>query len=174
MKNITLTIIVLIIIFFSYSSYKKKDFNQKKIGTSCENIFATNVYSEAQIIENNINNYLITTKDIYGKSSEGGEQVNYTLKNGEMILIKQIFFGEIGKSEISYYFKNNLMFYVKKEDTEYLLPISEDSSYKIKSFEVKDFFLNSNKELCSWYKNKEMQSNSLDAKDLLEYLVSGI
>jgi hypothetical protein len=174
MKKLTISLTILLIVIISgYPMYRHYNLTPKNLSTSCDNSPVTDSYSIAENIEKNTKNYAFTTKDIFGQSTEGGEQTNYTL-DGKIVFIKQIFFGETGKSEVSYYFKNNNIFYVKKVNTEYLLQISEDSSAKVKTIEIKDFFINSNKELCSWYKNKEVQINDSDTRDLLNYLISGI
>ena len=89
-------------------------------------------------------------------------------------MIKQVFYGEIGKSEVNYYLENGKVFYVKKINTEYMLPLSEDSSGKVKNVETKEFYLDSNQDLCSWYLNQKLQSNDPDTKDLVHYLISGL
>lgn len=175
MKKIHITILALLIaVILGYVLYTHRDSSVKNPNVaSCEAVNTESVYSKASNIESRASTYTTTTKDVMGQSTEGGQQTNY-LSNGKLVLIKQIFFGETGKSEINFYIENDKVFYVKKTNTEYLLPISEDSSAKTKSVEVKDFLLNQDQKLCSWYKNKELQVNDSDTEDLLNYLVSGI
>ncbi len=175
MKKIHIIIVaILVIIILGFMLYKHQGSSVKNPDVaSCEAVSAENTYSKADNIESKVSTYTSTTKDVMDQSTEGGQQTNY-LSNGELVLVKQIFFGETGKSEVVYYIENSKIFYVKKTNTEYLLPLSEDASAKTKNVEIKDFLLNQDQKLCSWYKNKELQKNDLDTEDLLNYLISGI
>lgn len=162
-KNLVLLILLLLILFVSYYSYKNKQ----------DIICSTDVEQKIRDIDNNISKYSIASKDIFDRSTEGGQQTNYTL-NEKNILIKQIFFGETGKSEIKYYFEANRVFYINKINTEYALPIYEDSSGKVENVDLKEFYLDNNQNLCSWYLNQKLQLNDGDAEDLIQSLISDL
>ena len=139
----------------------------------CANVNTDNFKKQAQNIENDISKYASTSKDITDKSSEGGQQVNYTSGN-QTVLVKQTFYGETGKSEVSYYLENGNVFYFIKKNSTYVAPLFQDPSGKVGSVEVKDFYLGDGHNLCSWFDNGKIQSNDQDTKDLVNYLVSGL
>ena len=109
-----------------------------------------------------------------GRSTEGGEQTEYLTLDGKRFLIKQIFFGETGKSEIFYYIDRAQVFYVKKINTEYILPLSEDSTGKVKNTITKEFFLDKEEKLCSWYENGMIQKNDIGSESLIGSLIANI
>lgn len=164
-----LLICLIIVLFIGYYTYQNLNKQKATINDSC----ITGITQKVKNIETNISKYSIITKDITGKTTEGGQQTNYTFE-GKKVLIKQIFFGETGKSEVNYYLENNKVFYFKKVNTEYILPISEDSSGKVKNIDEKEFYLGNNQDLCSWYLNQKLQLNDTDTKDLIQYLFSGL
>jgi len=174
MKKNTLIIFILTILLVGsgYYIYSRQNLPQTD-RNECENISNQSVLAKAQAIEADKAKYKSTSKDILGKSSEGGVQTNYTL-GGEPVFIEQKFYGETGKSEATYYLQNGKVFYFTKINTEYLLPISQDSSGKTKSIETKEFYLASNQQLCAWYLNKKIESVDKDTKDLVEYLTTGL
>jgi hypothetical protein len=171
-KEIIIVIVIGILLIggsIIYKSYKPI----KYFFSSCQNISLDYTKEQVKKIDNNLSSYTSTTKDIMNKSTEGGQQTDY-VSNSSRVMIEQIFFGETGKSEISYYLSNHKVFYVRKVNTNYMVPLSEDPSGKVKNTEVKEFILSKSQELCSWYQDKVIQQNDQDAKDLLSYLVSGI
>ncbi|MCX6744487.1 MAG: hypothetical protein NTX82_03115 [Candidatus Parcubacteria bacterium] len=147
-------------------------FRKYNVSNGCGSVGINNIVKKAHSIENNIAKYAITSKDLW-RSTEGGQQTDYSLDN-KIVLIKQIFFGETGKSELSYYLQNDKVFYILEKDTAYLLPLSEDSSAKVKNFEIKDFYLDSSQFLCSWHSNQKLQSNDQATKDLVKNLILGL
>lgn len=129
--------------------------------------------AEARLIEADLTKYATTTKDIFGKSTEGGQQTDYTL-GGERKMIKQTFYAETGKSEISYFLENDKVFYFEKNNSEYLVPLSQDSTRKIKSTELNEFYIDGDQHLCSWYSNDQIQPNTQAAQDTVKYLVTDL
>jgi hypothetical protein len=127
--------------------------------------------NQVKDIENDVMKYATSSKDILGKSTEGGEQTNYTL-NGAIVLIKQFFYGETGKSEISYYLQSGKVFYFTKKITTYSLPLAEDSSGNVKNVKVDDFYLGSNQNLCSWYSDQKIQPNDQGTINMVNDLIS--
>lgn len=166
MNKKKLILLVLLILFFSsYYFYLTQKNN------TCVDI--NSVTSRIENIENNLSKYYVIEKDILDRSTEGGQQTNYIFEK-ETKLVKQIFFGETGKSEITFYLDKNKVFYINKVNTEYVLPIYKDSSGEIKNVVVKEFYLDQNQNLCSWYQNKKLQEDNQDTRDLIQYLVSSL
>jgi hypothetical protein len=177
-KNIIIIVVVVIVAVLAFFNLRKDKGNQanninNNTSTGCENISIENVKKQAQTTENNITQYASTTKDVLGKSTEGGTQTNFSLQ-GKNKLIKQTFFGETGKSEINYYLDNDKVFYFSKKNTEYILPLSQDSTAKIKSVELNEFYLGGNQNLCSWYSNQQIQPNTQAAQDTVNFLVTDL
>jgi uncharacterized protein YxeA len=162
-KNLILLILLVLVLSISYYLYK----NKKDV------VCNTNVEQKKIEIDNNISKYSTTSKDIFGRSTEGGQQTNYTF-DGKNKLIEQIFFGETGKSEIKYYLDSDKVFYIGKINTEYALPIYEDTSGKVKNVDMKEFYLDNNENLCSWYLNQNLQINDQDTKDLVKDFILGL
>ncbi len=176
-KNIIITFgVVIILCLVGYYMYiKNHNFvNQpvENIG-QCDNLDLQVSKDLVQAIESDIDSYATSSKDIIDKSSQGGMQVDYLL-NGKVVLVKQTFYGETGKSEVVYYFQKEKVFYINKKNTEYVLSLFEDPSGKIKSVEIKDFYLDSSQDLCFWYKNQELKPNDQDSRDLVQFLISGL
>ena len=121
-------------------------------------------------IKNNISKYTLSTKEIMSKSTEGGQQTDYTF-NGILVLKKQTFFGETGKAEIDYYFKNSKVFYINEKNTQYILPISEDSSGNVKKIDTKEFYIDIKQNLCVWYLNKQIQTNDAETESLIKNVI---
>ena len=132
-----------------------------------------NKKEQANIIGNNISQYATSTKDLIGKSTEGGQQINYSL-DGKNILIKQTFYSETGKSEVTYYLDNGKVFYFTKKNYIYALPLSQDSSGKVKSIESNEFYLATDQSLCSWSSDGSVQSNTQAAKDTVNFLLTDL
>jgi hypothetical protein len=171
-KGIIITLAILILLIEGFIIYKAQKSIQQTVTSVCKNINLEEVKTKAREIDNKL--YSLNNKDVEGRSTEGGEQTDYISNSNNRMIVEQVFFGETGKSEILYYFSNNKIFYVKKVNTEYLVPLSEDSNGKVKNIEVKEFILNANQELCSWYRDGVFQEINQDTIDLLNYLVAGI
>lgn len=178
-KNITIVYLIIVVVgvaAFVYLNYWKNNIpynNNNAVITGCENLNTVEVKKQAQLIESGIMQYHFSTKDVIGKSTEGGQQTNYSLE-GKNKLIKQIFFGETGKSEVSYYLENGKIFYFSKKNSEYILPLSQDPTAKVKSVETNEFYLSSNQNLCSWYSNQQIQPNTQAAQDTVKFLVTDL
>ena len=174
-KNIIIISVLIVMAVLVFLGLRKDKGGQaNNIGNvGCQNIEVGDVKKQAQATENNAVQYESTTKDVLGKSTEGGKQTNYS-SEGKNKLIKQIFFGETGKSEINYYLDSGKVFYFTKKNLEYILPLSQDSTGKVKSVELNEFYLGSNQNLCSWYSNQQIQQNTQEAKDTVKFLVSDL
>lgn len=175
-RNLTISVLLIAIILFFVG---RRLYRPKKVNPSadqadvCANVNKDDYNKRASGIEKNIKEYSSTSKDITGKSSEGGQQIDYSLQ-GQTPLITQVFYGETGKSEASYYLQNGNVFYFVKKNSTYALPLFEDSSGKVKSLEVKEFYLGSDQSLCSWLDNGKVQQNDQDTKELVSYLIAGL
>lgn len=173
-KNNLIIIILLLSVLLSVCWYKYSSINPDFIAdfvvrNKCVPI--ASVAQKTKDIDSNLSKYSLTTKDILNKSSQGGEQTRYELA-GKALLVKQVFYGETGKAEATYYMKDNKVFYFKKINYEYVAPLSQDTSGNVKNIDTKEFYLDSNQSLCSWYLNKTLQANDVDTKDLVQYLTS--
>ena len=127
---------------------------------------------QASSIESGISQYASSTKDLTGKSTEGGQQIDYYSSDGKNRLIKQTFFGEAGKSEVNYYLDSGKVFHFTRKNYIYELPLSQDSNGKIKSIESNEFFLSADQGLCSWYSDGQVQENTQAAKDTVSFVLT--
>ncbi|OGI71693.1 hypothetical protein A3J61_02495 [Candidatus Nomurabacteria bacterium RIFCSPHIGHO2_02_FULL_38_15] len=174
-KNLTIlsTIFVGLIIFTVYLYQKDNIFLNNTISKDCKGIGQSSTLAQVNSIESKKNQYVSASKDIFGQSTQGGEQIDYSL-NDQLIIKEQIFYGETGKSEASYYLSEGKVFYFIKKNTEYINSIYQDQSGAVKKVELKEFYFNSNQELCYWYFDKVLQTNDQDTKELIDYLLSGL
>jgi len=164
-----------ILAFKNWSNLNTKK-NQHPIAIKekkCEKVNIDSVSQYAKEIADNLSKYKATNKDILGLSSEGGVKTSYTL-NGAEILASQMFYGETGKSQIDFYFKNGKVFYILKKNYTYKFPLSENSSGEIKDTEIKDFFLDENQNLCFWFDNKKEEIVDKDTESLVDSLLSNL
>ena len=73
-------------------------------------------------IRANLSSYDTTMIEIWEESTEGGKTTAY-YDNGDLKLIEVVWFGEMGKRQIDYYFWNGILIYVFDLDFEYNRPI---------------------------------------------------
>lgn len=166
----TLGISIAIMCLFLLIFFVRFDSKSNHCNTTPQDIgYMQSVVSE---IQNNIQNYEMSSQKLLNKSTESGQQDNYYYK-GKSILKNQLFFGETGKVEISFYFKNNKVFYINEKDTEYISPIYEDSSGKPKHINTKEFYIDDKQNLCIWYLNKKVQENDPETESLIKSIISG-
>lgn len=169
-KKISLIIYFCFLIALSFGFYKYQN-QDDKIIKQCEDLSITSL--KVKNIENDLSVYSVISKNIVDKSSQGGQQIDYLLNN-EKRLIKQTFYGETGKSEVSYYLEDNKVFYINKKNTEYVNSIYEDPSGTIKNIKIKDFYLNRNQNLCFWFLNNKPQDKNKEIEDFVQYLILGL
>ena len=138
----------------------------------CSRLSEDYIKKEIDAINSNHNKYTQMSRKIWNVSAEGGMQTNYTDDKGAIRLIQQVFYGETGKSEASYYLDEKGIFFISKYNFTYEKPISIDSSVKIIKTEKKDFYLGENDQLCTWYLNGALQQNDADTRSLVDFLIS--
>ncbi|MES2930498.1 MAG: hypothetical protein V4665_01810 [Patescibacteria group bacterium] len=156
-----------------FSATQEKNSGTIADKSHCETLDTQDAVKRARDIERNINTYAVASEDIADRSSEGGEQYTFT-KGGSIVSIKQVFYGETGKSEISYYLKDNAIFYFVEKSTDYIVPLFEDSSGKIKNVDTGEFYLDSSQTLCLWHFNQRLRENDPDTIDRVQYLISNL
>ena len=147
--------------------------NGQQDGAGCEDRSVEQAKELAQLMKTELSMYTSVTKDVFGKSSEGGEQTDYLLGD-ERKFIKQTFYAETGKSEISYYLESEKVFYFEKINTEYVVPLSQDLRGEIKNVERNEFYIGNNQNLCFWYSDGQVQLNTKAARETVEYFVSDL
>lgn len=76
-------------------------------------------------INSNINAYKIVKKDIFGKSTEGGDAIYY-FDNKNLKKIIETYYGEMGQLIREYYYKDGQLFFVLNQDHEYNRPMYWD------------------------------------------------
>lgn len=179
---VTILIVILLMTFFYFLCFLKKDPSQNQNNNNtiddnnqCVLVNEGEANRDVEQIEKHRTSYVSTTKSIMGKSTQGGTQINYSM-NGKVVIVEQVFYGETGKSEASYYFKNGKVFYSRKKNIQYEGSIYDDNFNpdKVKSIEVKDFYLDLKENLCIWYENHQRQLIDNDTRDLVRYLISGL
>ena len=69
---------------------------------------------------------------------------------------------------------NGKVIYLIKKNSEYILPLSQDSTGKVKNVEQNEFYLDGNQNLCSWYSNQQIQQNTQAAQDTVKFLVTDL
>lgn len=179
MKTSKLTIIAslaILVVSISCYLYTEKQNNYsiaQDNEEACRNLNIQGIKKHAQVIEAGKANYASSTRYIFGESTQGGHQSDYRLNN-EIVLREQVFFGETGRSEASYYLEDDKVFYFTKKNIEYINSIYQDHSGAVKKIDIKDFYFDKNQELCLWYLNQKIQPNDQDTADLIKYLLSGL
>jgi len=178
-KSIVAAILPLVIVGLVIFFYAQKDEDNRNdtdtvmTTVGCEDVDTIKVKAKASDLEDNLDTYLVTAKDILGKSSEGGLQTNYALQ-GRNQVIKQTFYSETGKSEVEYYLDEGRVFYFTKKNSTYELPISVDPRADVKHLELNEFYLGSDQTLCLWYSDQVQQENTQPARDTVMFLLSDL
>lgn len=142
-KNKKYQIILLLIISIIYSCRldKKREDNLNKIE---EKTIIDNDVVYPEKIDSLINNgypYVKREFSLNDYSSEGGIVQSYSDKNGYLAKIKATYFGHSGKSEWSYYFKSDSLFFVDKKEYRYENPIFKDANVIIDTIMQSEYFL---------------------------------
>jgi hypothetical protein len=79
--------------------------------------------------------------DLNDYSSEGGSLESYSNKKGSLIKLKATYFGHSGKSQWNYYFKNDSLFFVDKQEYRYKSHISNKQDVVIDSIIKSEYYL---------------------------------
>lgn len=168
MKRGQLIIISLFILaaIAGYSIYANREREE------CKKIDVHEVAERVGAIENNKTQYATTSRSVFGRSTDGGMQIIYSL-NDKIILIEEELYGETVMSDTSYFLQDDRVFYFHMENTRYTRSIySEDFDPHGKSVEILDYYLDDDQMLCFWYKNGKLQLTDQAATDLVNRLIS--
>jgi len=114
-----------------------------------------------------------TSKDLFGRSAEGGEQINF-VDNGTTKIIEQRFYAETGKSYIRFYYANGTVFAITKLNVTYKMPIYEEPIPTIVSKQKKDFYVDSTGKTCDWFLDDKPQIIDKGTVDTVQKYLSGI
>ncbi|MDK2978222.1 MAG: hypothetical protein PWP52_936 [Bacteroidales bacterium] len=148
MKNLLLLVFALISILNIYA----QDNVSNKLSESEENDIVIDIRKKFTEIENNCNtSYKRTSKDLNDYSTEGG-YVSIFSDNEQIRKAKTTFYGETGKAITEYYFWDNKVFFIFRQNYRYNSPIyiTEDTEEgfeaydenKTKIYEDRYYFLN--------------------------------
>lgn len=160
MKNLLLLVFVLLSILSIYA----QDNVSNKLTESEENEIVIDIRKKFTEIENNCKtSYKRTSKDLNDYSTEGGSVSVFSDKD-QIRKAKTIFYGETGKAITEYYFWDNKVFFIFRQNYRYnsSIYITEDTEEgfeaydenKTKIYEDRYYFLNET--LVRWIdENKE-------------------
>ena len=125
------------------------------------------------LFDGSTSQFASTTVDVMGRSTEGGTQTTFTKSRAKQI-VEQRFYGETGRSYMRFYYnEDGAIFAITKLNLSYHVPIYVDSSATVKMSEKKDFYLNRDGTVCSWFLNDVEQSVDRDTQDMIrEYIAS--
>ncbi|MEN8124141.1 MAG: hypothetical protein ABFR32_03350 [Bacteroidota bacterium] len=130
-------------------------------------LLVKDIISKSKIIKDNIDIYDNKITQVLNESTEGGMATAYCDK-AELKLIQIIWFGEIGKNIIEYYFDQDQLIFVSTQDFNYNRPIYFDQKtpknivvnevYDPDKTTVKEnrFYFN-NEKLFLWYNNDKQE-----------------
>ena len=139
-------ILVIVCVLFSHSSFSQSTkSNIKEIRKN---------YKE--VIKNK-NSYFKRSQDLAGGSSEGGQAIAYF--DGDIIrLIAASWFGEMGKTTRSYYYKNEQLFFIFEQIYTYNAPIyyDKETAKEYTNIEFFDDKKTSRLEYRYYYKNNKL------------------
>lgn len=93
----------------------------------------TTINNRCQHIHNNRQNFDTTVTQLTG-SAEGGEAIAY-YQNSNLLLIETVYFGEMAKTEMEYYFYCDTLLFILEKHYKYNRPIYWDS---LRMAEAKD------------------------------------
>lgn len=116
--------------------------------------------------------YVWSTKDVMGFSTEGGLQTTYTDSSGNIRLIRQTFYGETFRSELAYYLINDKVFFITVDRLEYEKPIDIEPSPKVVRTLRRSFYLDDSEKVCQWYLEDVPQKNDDSTQEFVTYLLS--
>lgn len=141
--------------------------------SGCEQVDSQVVLQHVGAVNDDIDRYTSSSRDLIGESSEGGQQITYS-QGGDVVLVRQTFYGETGRSEASYYLNDGRVYYFTKTNLAYKSPLQIDPTGKVEHLEKKDFYFDNQQNLCFWYKNDMIQQVDQDTRQLVNYLISGL
>jgi hypothetical protein len=72
---------------------------------SCSQISVDKIQSRVAGIEAEKNALATSTRSLMGLSTEGGEEITYTTREGQRVLIHQAIYGETFQAEVKYYLR---------------------------------------------------------------------
>jgi hypothetical protein len=126
----------------------------------------SDIKEEFRDIESNIANFSKKSRLLDDLSTEGAKVTYYKDKNGNIVLIKVDIFGEMGKAERKYYFKDGKLFFLYEVDYRYTMPIylPEFDMKKSKITYNRYYFFNN--KMQQWIKNKKKINPS--SKEFIE------
>jgi len=159
---------ILLMIMMYKSSTDKENNNE------CNNIVPESVTMKAQLIEDQKHTFATTSRKVFGKSTDGGVQINYT-QDGELFIIEEGLFGETIQSYSSYYIKNEKVYYIHKEIIRYPTSVYQNNfDPNNKEKEVRDYYLDKNQNLCYWYSNSQLQTITDDDRNYVKRIISDL
>jgi len=139
-------ILVIVCVLFSLSSFSQSiKPNIKEIKKN---------YKE---VVKNKNSYFKKSQDLTGGSSEGGQVIAY-FEDNNIRLIDVSWFGEMGKTTRSYYYKNEQLFFIFEQIYTYNAPIyyDKETAKEDNSVEFFDNKKTTRLENRYYYKNNEL------------------
>ncbi len=169
--------------------YSQVDNRIWNISEKEENDLVQEIRKEFNNINTNDSKYQIKTKDLDGYSTDGGELKAYYEQN-DLKKIIVLYYGETGKVAIDYYFKNNNVFFIFRQDYRYNSPyyVTEpDTSIGLEAFDynktkiIENRFYISNNKLIRWLdsdkkkvdkKSKEFLNKQVELIEDIEFIKS--
>ncbi len=134
-----------------------------------KNSLVKDIRSKYTEIRNNIDSYDTTMIDFYDESTEGAVAIAYC-NNKELKLIEIIWYGEIGKHQIDYYFNYGRLIFAFEQEFNYNRPIywdkkrakenGDDEAFDSDKTTVKEdrYYFNNGK-LFLWLDNEKKEKN---------------
>jgi hypothetical protein len=139
---------------------------------ACASINPDDVTMQAQLIDNSKYQYATSSRQILGKSTDGGVQMNYS-KDGKILLSEVGLFGETVNYKASYFIQDKKVYYLHEEVTRYEKSIYvEDFDPSSKGIEIRDYYLDKDQNLCSWSINQKPQPIDEKAKNYVNEAIS--
>ena len=178
-KKHQILLLLLLFILFSCNFDKKSKKNLNNIEEDIANDY-NDVISPIQIdsLIDNGKLYIKKEFDLDDYSSEGGIMQSYSDEKDYLTKIKATYFGHSGKSEWNYYFKNDSLFFVDKQEFRYIRPISNEGNIIIDSVLKSEYFLekanlikwiDENKFIIDSASEKFKQENNYLKQDIKEF-----
>lgn len=173
-------IILLLIFSIAYSCKLDKKSNEDSNKVVEKITIDNNIIKIEEIDSLIVNGHRYTKKEfnLNDYSSEGGVVESYSNEKGYLIKIKATYFGHSGKSEWSYYFKNDSLFFVDKKEYRYENPLSNNAKIITDSIVQNKYFLqkgnlkkwiDKNKFIVDSTSEKFKQENNYLRQDVVEF-----
>jgi len=174
MRKIKVLLLFIFSAFYSCKLDKKEEKNLDKVKVESNVVIDYNNLVSSKMIDSLIDTgHLFIKKEfnLYDDSSEGAGVESYTDNKGFLVKIKATYFGHSGKSEWSYYFDNDNLFFVEEKEYRYTEPVSYNSNPDINSIMRGEYFLEKGN-LIKWIdKNKlTIDSSSQRFKQIENHL----